>query len=69
MSISLLRELRAIDGQFEELEANLLALKELGSNSAKRLSRIQVAERSAKRASQLIQLQIDKLTPERRSRH
>jgi len=69
MSISLLRELRAIDGQFEELEANLLALKELGSNSAERLSRIQVAERSAKRASQLIQLQIDKLTPERPSRH
>jgi hypothetical protein len=66
MSVSLLLELRAIARQFAELEATLVALKEIDADSPERLSRIQAAEWSAKRASQLMQSQIDRLTPKPR---
>ncbi|HYX45351.1 MAG TPA: hypothetical protein VE820_00790 [Sphingomicrobium sp.] len=62
MSKFLLHELRVIAGQFAELEANLIALKELEVDSPERLALLQAAEGSAKRACRLVQLQIDRLT-------
>lgn len=61
---SLLDELRAMARQFADLEANLIALKELEMDSSERMVRLQAAEESARRASHLVRLQIDKVASE-----